>query len=151
MVTTAMTSYGIDFLNFLKRTITTFGKAMPSESTGAEYLLQIVKLHHLQEILCADLVLGVWHPHIQWNWSEHNPVIALQVMDKYISDKLGAQVSLAWRMMLLVHELQILQRCWEMRVRWESAGAHWICPHATRHLLMEASSQPPPADKQYPR
>ena len=49
---------GIEFLDFLQPTIATFYMAVPSESTGAEYLCQIIKLHPLHEILRADLVLG---------------------------------------------------------------------------------------------
>ena len=49
---------------------------MPSESAGGEYLLHIVKLHPLQEILGADLVLGgdTTHP------VNHSPVITLLTM-----------------------------------------------------------------------
>ena len=36
----------------------TFCMAVPSESVGPEYLCQIFKLHPLQEIMWADLVLG---------------------------------------------------------------------------------------------
>ena len=54
------TSCGIDSLNFLQTTIATsyMYMAVPSESVSVVCLCQIVKLHHLQEILQADLVLG---------------------------------------------------------------------------------------------
>ena len=74
--TTATTSHRIQFLDFLQPSVTTFDTAMPSELMGAEYLLQIVNLHPLQEILWADLVLGgdTAHP------ANHRPVIVPQVM-----------------------------------------------------------------------
>ena len=71
-----MTSCGIEFLDFLQPTIDMFFMVMPSESVGVEYLCQIIKLHPLQEILRADLVLGgdAAHP------ANHSSVVMLQVM-----------------------------------------------------------------------
>ena len=50
--------------------------AVPSESAGAEYLYQIVKLHRLQEILRADFVIAgdTAHP------ANHSSVVTLQDM-----------------------------------------------------------------------
>ena len=56
--TVAMTFYSITFLEFLQPAITTFHMAMPFESIGAEYLLQIIKLHSIWEILRDDPVLS---------------------------------------------------------------------------------------------
>ena len=67
--------------------------AVPSELVGVEYLCQMIKLHPLQEILWAYLVLG-------GNSAHHAN-----------------------------HSLLNL-------------------PHATRHLIIEASLQPSPEDKQ---
>ena len=53
-----------------------FYMAVPSELADVEYLCQIAKLHPLQEILQADLVLGVDAAHPAY----HNSVIVLQVM-----------------------------------------------------------------------
>ena len=49
---------------------------MPSESAGVEYLCQFVKLHHLQEIVWAGLVLSgdTEYP------ADHNSVITLQAI-----------------------------------------------------------------------
>ena len=70
-----MTPSGIEFLDFFQSTITSFGIG-PSESMGAEYTLQFVELHPVQEILRADLPKGggTTHP------KDHDPVIALQAM-----------------------------------------------------------------------
>ena len=71
-----MTPCGIEFLDFLQPTIATFYMVMPSKSAGAEYLCQIVKLHPLQKILQADLVIGVEFAHTV----NHSSVIMLQAM-----------------------------------------------------------------------
>ena len=68
----ATTSHGIEFLDFPQPTITSFDMAMPSDSTGAEYLVEIVKLQPLQEILRFDLVVK---PHIQWIIKPHRSVV----------------------------------------------------------------------------
>ena len=70
-----MASYGIEFLYFLQLTIAKFHMAMPFDSTGAEYLCQIIKLHPFQEILRADLVFGgnTSHP------VDYSLVTALQI------------------------------------------------------------------------
>ena len=73
-VITAMNPSGIEFLEFPPAAITPLkNTAMPSESTGAEYLLQIVKLCLLPEILRADLVLGTDTTHAPYQ----SPVIKL--------------------------------------------------------------------------
>ena len=60
------------------------------------------------------------------------------------SDEVGAQVSLhvAWRSWHTNFK-HFICRWWEISGRWGPALAHWICPNATRHLVMEASTQPP--------
>ena len=73
---TATTSCGIEFLDCLQPTIATSYMAVTFESVGAEYLCQIVKLHHSKEILQADLVIGgdTAHP------ANHSSVVALQAV-----------------------------------------------------------------------
>ena len=73
---TATTSCWIEFLDFLQPTITTFYMVLPSESAGADYLCQIVKLHPLPEIPRVDLVLGgdATHP------AFHSSVVTWQTM-----------------------------------------------------------------------
>ena len=71
-----MTSYRTEFLDFLQTTITAFYIAVPLESAGVEYLYQIIKLHSLQEILRADLILGGDTAHL----ANHSLVTALQAM-----------------------------------------------------------------------
>ena len=53
-----MTSCGIEFVDFLQPTITTFDMAVPSVLAGVQYLCQIVKLLPLKEMLQGDLILG---------------------------------------------------------------------------------------------
>ena len=76
IATMATTSSGIEFLDFLQSSITSFDAAMSFESTGMEYLLQIVALHPIQEILVTDLVLGcdTTYP------LDHKQVTVLQAM-----------------------------------------------------------------------
>ena len=63
-------------LTFNFHYVYTFNMDMSSESAGGEYLLQIIKLHPLQEILRAHMVLGcdTAHP------VNHSSVIAFQAM-----------------------------------------------------------------------
>ena len=95
--------------------------AMLYELAGAEYLCQMTKLHLLQGVLQADLVLDV---------DPANP--ADQKCICYVAcyadqTRLGpsGRLSGAWRSWCTNSNL--LWRWWEIKGRWGWAGAHWVC------------------------
>ena len=75
MVAMALTSRGIEFLDFIQAIIAEFYMVVPSESECTEFLCQVIKLHPLHEILWADLVFGGDSAHPV----DHSSVIALHM------------------------------------------------------------------------
>ena len=138
--TIVTTSYGIELVDFnLQPTITTFDMVMPSRSTGEGYLPQIVELHPVEEIPWTDLFLGGDTART----ADYSPVVALQIM----------QIRWGWGPG---------SACMEKSSpggdgKWSGGedghvgrgSLNWL--HATRHLVMAPSSQPPLEDNQSPR
>ena len=110
-----------------RQSSTTFYMAVPSQSAGDEYLCQITKLHPLQEILWADLVLGcdTAHP------SNHNSVIALR--EVRIVVVWCPRLHYAWYPWLMNCKL-FRWKWWGISRRWWWAGARWMCP--MRHGIL---------------